>query len=94
MKRFSCSMLAVVLALAASGPAHGALTAYYDFEGDFNDHPGAGVNADDLVNVTGGFLAADPATGAKGRVTHFAHPKHQKMGLMPRCMPPTRTEVY
>ena len=37
------------------------LTAYYNFEGNFNDFPGAGVNADNLVNVTGGSLVADPA---------------------------------
>jgi hypothetical protein len=31
-------------------PGTPALTAYYDFEGDFDDHPGAGTSSDNLLN--------------------------------------------
>ncbi|MEM7395206.1 MAG: hypothetical protein AAF492_22975, partial [Verrucomicrobiota bacterium] len=37
----------------------GPLTVYYDFEGDFEDHPEAGLFKDDLLNVTGGVLSND-----------------------------------
>jgi len=53
--------LAMVFALFGGSAVQAAtVTAYYDFEGNFNDYPGAGVVVDDLT-PTGGSLVADPA---------------------------------
>ncbi|MEM7394288.1 MAG: hypothetical protein AAF492_18270, partial [Verrucomicrobiota bacterium] len=50
----------------------GNLVVYYDFEGDFDDHPDAGVNPDDLVHVTGGGLTNDVSPGAKDSTQAYA----------------------
>ncbi len=56
-------VVATILSLAFTqlAQAEPIVTVYYNFEGNFEDFPGAGVNADDLVFITGGMLAADPA---------------------------------
>lgn len=47
------------------------LTAFYDFEGNFNDMPGAGVTNDDLRTVTGGSLTSDVPSNAKSSTQSY-----------------------
>ncbi|NQT40475.1 MAG: PEP-CTERM sorting domain-containing protein, partial [Planctomycetes bacterium] len=65
---------AVSLALFCGSAVQAAtLTAYYDFEGNFNDFPGAGVFADDLTTVaSGASLVADGAANAVGSTMSYA----------------------
>jgi hypothetical protein len=48
------------------------LTVYYDFEGDFDDHPGAGVTNDTLTTVTGGSLTSDAPANAAGSTMSYS----------------------
>ena len=57
--------------LAVNPYGGGTLMVYYNFEGNFNDYPGAGVHADYLVTVTGGMLTNDVPAGAKGSTQSY-----------------------
>ena len=77
MKRLSIATCAAMLSLFIGGTAQAGLTAYYDFEGNFNDYPGAGLFADDLVNQGNGtsIVAGGAANGpffAKGSTQSYA----------------------
>ena len=60
------------LGLAGSAGA-ATLTAYYNFEGNYNDFPGAGVFADDLTTQRpGASLVADAPANAVGSTMSYA----------------------
>lgn len=67
-------VLVVVFAIACSpGVSGAAVTTYYDFEGNYNDFPGAGVFADDLTTVQpGASLVADAPANAVGSTMSYA----------------------
>lgn len=58
---FAFALVAIALTFTAPKSEAATVTAFYDFEGDFNDHPGAGLFADDLVNKGGSLDASTPA---------------------------------
>jgi Concanavalin A-like lectin/glucanases superfamily len=71
--RISMGLVIVSCVALFAGGARAGLTAYYNFEGNYNDYPGAGTFADDLANVRpGASLVNDPAPNAVGSTMAYA----------------------
>jgi hypothetical protein len=73
MTRTTLTVAAVTVICLGSTAQAVNLTAYYNFEGNYNDYPGAGVNADDLTTQqVGASLVADAPANALGSTMSYA----------------------